>query len=118
MNCQPKDPAALSRLDCLLFSMTGYRSAWKFRDPHNNMLEVPVTGHLLISHGFSPALLPDLLYQDEIHNGLLVDLFPDYACTATEFDTAAWLVYQSRSYLPPKVRVFVDFLQAKIMTTA
>lgn len=123
-HCKPKDPTALSELDCLLFSMPGYRSTWKFRDLHNNMLDVPVTGHLLISHGLTmtactvaglgPALLPDWLCQDEIQNGLLVDLFPDYACTATEFDTAAWLVYQSRSYLPSKVRVFVDFLKAKV----
>jgi DNA-binding transcriptional LysR family regulator len=64
--------------------------------------------------GLGPALLSDWLCRDEINDGLLVDLFPDYECTATDFDTAAWLVYPSRTYLPSKVRVFVDFLQAEI----
>jgi DNA-binding transcriptional LysR family regulator len=117
-------PIDLENLDCLLFSMPGYRSAWKFRDSFNNMFKVPVSGHLLVSHGLTmtacavsglgPALLPDWLCRDEISNGLLIDLFPEYECTATDFDTAAWLVYPSHAYLPSKVRVFVDFLKAEI----
>lgn len=124
----PKGPGDLSKLDCLLFSLPGYCSTWKFRDTHNNTFDVPVTGHLLISHGLTmtacavaglgPALLPDWLCQDEIKSGLLIDMFPDYACTATEFDTAAWLIYQKCSYLPVKTRVFIDFLKAKIVTHA
>jgi DNA-binding transcriptional LysR family regulator len=30
---------------------------------------------------------------------------------ATDFETAAWLLYPSRSYLPRKVRVAIDFLR-------
>jgi DNA-binding transcriptional LysR family regulator len=121
---QPSHPSDLENLDCLLFSMPGYRSAWKFRNSSIDTFKVPVAGHLLVSHGVTmtacavaglgPALLPDWLCRDEINNGLLIDLFPDYECTATDFDTAAWLVYPSRSYLPSKVRVFVNFLQTEI----
>ena len=35
----------------------------------------------------------------------------DYAATATDFETAAWLLYPSRNYLPCKVRVTIDFLR-------
>ncbi|NEQ25124.1 MAG: LysR family transcriptional regulator, partial [Microcoleus sp. SIO2G3] len=34
--------------------------------------------------------------------------------TATDFSTAAWLVYPSRAYVPLKVRVFIDFLKNSI----
>lgn len=121
---QPTHPADLEKLDCLLFSMPGYRSAWKFRDSESTIIKVPVSGSLLMSHGatmtacavagLGPALLPNWLCQDEINNGQLIDLFPEYECAATNFDTAAWLVYPSKAYLPSKVRVFVDFLKSEI----
>ena len=68
--------------------------------------------------GLGPALLPDWLCADEIEAGELVDLFPDYECTATDFDTSAWLVYPSRSYMPLKLRAFIDFLREKIEGSA
>ncbi len=121
---QPAHPTDLENLDCLLFSMPGYRSAWKFRDASNEIFNVPVSGHLLVSHGMTmtacavaglgPSLLPDWLSRQEIASGSLVDLFPKYECTATDFDTAAWLIYPSHSYLPTKVSVFVEFLRAEI----
>lgn len=121
---KPENPQALERLDCLLFSFPGYRSRWKFRRQGEDEFSVAVSGHVLISHGVTmtkcavagmgPALLPDWLCGDEIKAGELVDLFPDYECTATEFDTSAWLVYPSRSYMPLKLRAFIDFLREKI----
>lgn len=121
---QPSHPRELENLDCLLFSMPGYRSAWKFRNSKEELFTVPVSGHLLMSHGITmtacavaglgPSLLPDWLCQDEIDDETLVDLFPDYECTATDFDTAAWLIYPSRAYIPLKLRVFVEFLFAEV----
>ena len=61
-----------------------------------------------------PALLNDWMVDQELANGQLVDVFPRYAVTATTFDTAAWLVYPSRSYLPGKVRAMIDFLRANL----
>ena len=121
---RPEGPSELTDRDCLLFSMPGYRSAWKFRRKGEAVFSVPVAGHLLISHGVTmtectvaglgPALLPDWLCGREIAAGQLVDLFPDYECTATEFNTSAWLVYPSRSYVPVKLRVFIDFLREHV----
>jgi len=65
--------------------------------------------------GLGPALLNDWLVDAELERGQLVDIFPRHAVTATTFDTAAWLVYPSRSYLPGKVRVMIDFLRAKLL---
>jgi len=33
---------------------------------------------------------------------------------ATTFDTAAWLVYPSRAFVPRKVRAMVDFLRVRL----
>jgi hypothetical protein len=41
----------------------------------------------------------------------LVNPFLDYQVTATDFNTAAWLVYPSRAYVPLKVRLFAEFMQ-------
>jgi DNA-binding transcriptional LysR family regulator len=65
--------------------------------------------------GFGPTLLPDLLIDDAICDGLLVNPFPAQAATATTVDTGAWLIYQSRSYLPAKVRVIIDLLKKQIV---
>lgn len=121
---RPKEPRELESRDCLLFSFPGYRSAWKFRRKGEAEFSVPVAGHLLVSHGVTmtkctvaglgPALLPDWLCAKEIAANELVDLFPEYECTATDFDTSAWLVYPSRSYVPVKLRVFIDFLREKV----
>lgn len=43
-----------------------------------------------------------------------MDVFPDYHVTATDFDSAAWLLYPSRAYLPNKVRVMIDFLKQRL----
>jgi DNA-binding transcriptional LysR family regulator len=117
-------PFCLSELECLRFSMPGYRDAWKFRQAHKEELVVQVKGHLLISHGMTMtastvaglgvSLLPDWLCREELANGSLVDLFPDYECAATDFDTSTWLVYPSRDYMPLKLSAFIDCLKNEI----
>jgi DNA-binding transcriptional LysR family regulator len=117
-------PSCLSKLECLRFSMPGYREAWKFRQPSKDEERVPVTGHLLISHGMTMtastvaglgvSLLPDWLCHDELINGTLVDLFPDYECAAADFDTSAWLVYPSKDYMPLKLSAFIECLKTDI----
>ncbi len=62
------------------------------------------------------ALLPHWLIDEDINTGRLVNLFPDCEVTATDFNTAAWLVYPSRVYIPLKVRVFADELKRYIST--
>jgi DNA-binding transcriptional LysR family regulator len=58
------------------------------------------------------ALLPNWLIDDDLQAGRLVNVFPAYDVTATDFSTAAWLVYPSRAYVPLKVRLLAEFLRA------
>jgi DNA-binding transcriptional LysR family regulator len=60
------------------------------------------------------AFLGDLVVEDYLARGDLVDLFPRYEVTATEFETAAWLLYPSRRFLPAKTRLVIDFLREKL----
>jgi len=116
-------PTDIRQLNCLLFPITGYRSRWLFRNPKGRIIEVPVSGRCSISNANSLkkctldnmgiTLLPRWVVLNELKQGILIDLFPDYDVTATEFDTAAWLLYPSREYLPLKVRTFVDFLKTR-----
>jgi DNA-binding transcriptional LysR family regulator len=119
-----QNPICLSELECLRFSIPGYRDAWKFRQLHKKEFTVSVSGHLLISHGMTMtastvaglgvSLLPDWLCRDELADGSLVNLFPDYECAAADFDTSAWLIYPSRDYMPLKLSAFIDCLKSEI----
>ena len=121
---QLKQPLDLEHHNCLLFPLAGFRSRWIFRDINGDTREVPVSGRTIISSaialqqcaiaGTGLALLPQWLIEDDLQAGTLVNVFPDYDVTATDFSTAAWLVYPSRAYVPLKVRVFIDFLKQSI----
>jgi DNA-binding transcriptional LysR family regulator len=117
----PKIPNDIEKHNCLLFPLAGFRSRWRFKNSDREETEVLVQGHTIISNaialqhcaiaGMGLALLPNWLIEDDLEDGRLVNLFPSYDVTATEFGTAAWLVYPSRAYVPLKVRVFIDFLK-------
>jgi DNA-binding transcriptional LysR family regulator len=121
-------PADLAAHRCLLLSLPEFRSRWLFRGASGTVSEIAVNGDILISNplalftcaieGMGPALLVDWLIRDELAKGTLVDAFPDYEVTATDFETAAWLLYPSRSYLPRKVRVTIDFLRQEFGQSA
>jgi DNA-binding transcriptional LysR family regulator len=120
-------PLDLSDHSCLLFPYPGYRSQWRFRAKNGEVTEVPVNGAVTISNalalhraaldGLGPVLLADWLVSQDLQRGKLVDLFPKYEATATDFDTAAWVLYPSRVYLPRKVRAFINFLKSHTKTS-
>ncbi|MEM9870198.1 MAG: LysR family transcriptional regulator [Pseudomonadota bacterium] len=117
----PVLPADLARHDVLRMTLPEYRTEWHFRGGGTETQTVPVSGRLLISNalalraaalaGLGPALLADWMIDTDIAAGRLVDLFPDHDVTATTFETAAWLLYPSRAYLPTKVRAVIDALR-------
>lgn len=119
-----ESPTDLANHPCLRFALPHYRMRWRFRRPGSDPVEVDVSGPMIIANalslrratvaGFGPALLADWLIASDLAEGRLVSVFPDWDCTATEFDTAAWALYPSRTYLPQKVRVMIDFLRGKL----
>lgn len=120
----PSQPEDIKGLNGIVFRMPGQTSTWRFREKNGDVRNVAVSGKFMTNHGLTMtaaavsglgvAILPDWLCNDEFENGKLIDLFPGIDCTPTEFDTAAWLMYPSRHYLPLKVRKFIDFLKVEI----
>lgn len=117
-------PRDLSGHRAILFPFQPFRSSWIFRDGSGALVEQAVDGDLILSPagvirdaalaGLGPALLPDWLVAADIAADRLVRCLPGWDVTATTFDTAAWLVYPSRSYLPGKTRAMIDFLKAEV----
>jgi DNA-binding transcriptional LysR family regulator len=58
------------------------------------------------------------LIDDDLQAGTLVNVFSDYQVTATNFSTAAWLIYPSRAYVPLKIRIFMEFLKKSMASLA
>jgi DNA-binding transcriptional LysR family regulator len=118
-------PTDVEHHNCLLFPLAGFRSKWIFKDQNGAVSEVYVHGHTLISSaialqqcavaGMGLALLPNWLVGEDLRAGTLINVFPDYAVTGTDFNTAAWLVYPSRAYVPLKVRVFIEFIKNSVL---
>jgi len=120
---RPKTPSELERHECMRYPVQGYGARWRFRSGEGPVSEVAVRGRVVVSNGMALRqcavagmgiiMLPRWNVAQELRTGVLVDIFPDYRATASEFDVAAWLLYPSRSYLPMKVRVYVEFLKEK-----
>jgi len=121
---RPGSPEFLAEHDCLLFPFNGFRSTWCFEDAAGGERRVEVNGKMTVSNalalrqctlaGLGPALLANWTIDRDVTAGRLVNLFPDYRIYATERETAAWILYPSRDFVPRKVRVFIDFLKDRL----
>lgn len=120
----PASPAELANHNCMVFSLPGFGSTWYFREDEQEISEIEVSGGIKMTSplglrraaldGMGIALLSDWTIDDDLNEGTLIDLFPNWSATATSFDTAAWILYPSRAYMPAKVRVFIDHMRAEI----
>ncbi len=119
-------PMDLQNIPVLRFALPGYRTVWRFQNADGNKASVDVFGRLILSavmglkqaarNGLGPALLADWTISDDLEEGRLVDVFPDWQVTATEFDTSVWALYPSRRYLPAKTRAALDFFRSRLAT--
>lgn len=122
---QPANPPDLAGRQCLTFPLPGFANIWRFRDSESRECEVAIqsafsanSGLVLRDcalQGFGPVLLSDWLIGDDLDEGRLVDIFPTYHVTPTNFQTAISAVYPNRKYTPRKVKLFVDFLQENLI---
>lgn len=119
---RPARPEELGDHDGVLFRLPGFRDGWRFRRaPDTRVSEALPKPSLVISNalavrraavmGQGAALLAEWTITEDLSSGRLVDLFPDHEVSAGDFDSAAWLVYSSRHYVPRRLRVFMDHLR-------
>lgn len=121
---RPRVPGDLALCDCLRYPLPGFASQWKFRGADGSVESVPVRGWLKLStflalhraalDGLGLALLPQWLIGEDLAAGRLLDLFPAHDVSATNFDSAVWLLYASRDHVPRRVRAVVDFVRDSV----
>lgn len=112
-------PVDLAGHNCLTYRINVGQTVWRFIDTAGAMQEVQVTGNLQSDNGLAllsatlagvgVALMPDWAVRDELADGRLRRLLPQYRVSHIEFDNGVYAVYQ-RSHMSAKVRAFIDFL--------
>ncbi|WP_395373615.1 LysR family transcriptional regulator [Marinicella sp. W31] len=118
-------PEDLQHHNCLRFTLNSFRNNWHFKHTKTDQkTHLPIDGNCCVSSALSlkslvlrnqgVGLLADWLIRDEIQHGQLTQLLPQYQVTATDFETAAWIVFPSRTYVPNKTRVMIDFLKSHL----
>ena len=110
--------------NCLLFPRINNSVNWLFKDKKGKFTEIKVKGRYLLTNslaikqcaisGMGLALLPDWLIGNDFKSGDLVRLFVQYEVMTTNHESSIWLLYPSRTYIPTKTRVFIDYLSAKL----
>lgn len=114
----PQRPEDLTIHNCLIYTLTDQAGSWGFRDAGGAESRVRVQGSLRANNGdllldaaingLGITLQPRFLLTDALARGQLVQILTEYRW----MDLDLYAVYPVRRYVPGKVRVFVDFLQA------
>jgi DNA-binding transcriptional LysR family regulator len=118
----PQTIADLQAYRCLSFGTTGAPTNWQFARGEERD-SVKVTGamcansspalRLAMLRGGGIALLPTYVVGADIRRGDAVAVLPEWAPVGA-FGDRLYAVYLENRFLPPKVRVFIDYLVEKI----
>lgn len=113
---EPESPEDLSAHNCILYQYASAANVWRFRAPGGREIAVAVTGNLRANNGIAEReaavrgvgilLTPSFYVGEELRSGKLVRLLREYSLP----ELGIHVVYPKRSHVPPKVRVFVEFL--------
>ncbi|MDW6094172.1 LysR family transcriptional regulator [Vibrio rhizosphaerae] len=114
----PEHPTDLRHHNCLLYSYFRGGQAWTFHQRDKEYKVVP-KGNLIMNNsegirraaldGLGIAQLPTFMISKDLTAGLLTPVMSRYHLP----NHAVYAVYPDRQYLPHKVRLFIDFIQAK-----
>lgn len=115
----PRTPADLAAHACLTYEYLAMRNVWRFRDRRGREQSVRVSGPMHANNGdllaaaaiagIGVAMEPDFIVADDLAEGRLLALLPDYEPPSASI----FAVYPSRRHLSAKVRVFVEFLATR-----
>ncbi|MBB4194189.1 DNA-binding transcriptional LysR family regulator [Rhizobium aethiopicum] len=115
----PQRPAEVADHNCLQYAYYPYGEEWRFEDGEGRQESVKIGGNVvsnsaemlrfLTLNGQGIFLAPSFVVFDDIAEGRLVKIMPDYR--PVEFNINA--VYPNRSHLATKVRLFIDLLAEK-----
>jgi DNA-binding transcriptional LysR family regulator len=113
---RPQQLSELAEHNCVRHMLYPYQDEWRFVDRKGVPAAVRVSGNLFTNSGETVrvaalegcgiCLLPGFLIHDDLEEGRLVRLLPEYR--PVEFAMNA--IYPHRHYLSAKVRSFIDLL--------
>ena len=114
---EPACPADLAAHSCVLFREHPGRNRLEFVGPEGSV-GVDVGGAIISNHmdtlisaavvGIGICMLPDWNMGMELAEGKLIKLLPDYELIPSSTPVNAVFPYQHQ--VPPKLRVFIDYL--------
>ncbi len=120
---RPQRPPDLLDHNCLTYTYRAQRHDWEFHGPQGRE-QIRVSGNLeandagalreAVLAGLGVALMPLWLVGEDIRDGRLEVVLPDYPAP----DSAIYAVYAPGRFLSPKVRRFVDFLVEEVTALA
>jgi len=121
------NPKDIKDHQLIVFDLPGYRSQWHFISRKNEKSHIEIDGQLTLSNalaikectlqGMGISLLADWLVADDIAKGNLINIYPEFQVSADNFDTAIWIIYPERAFLPSKTRVTIDYIRKSILNT-
>jgi len=113
----PKHPTDLEHHNCVTFRDHPGQNVWKFRGK-DGLTDVRVSGNFFARSadaltaaalaGLGLVLLPDWNLGPELRQKQLKVLLADY--DAVPKTSSIWAVHSHQRHVPPKIRVFIDFL--------
>jgi DNA-binding transcriptional LysR family regulator len=119
----PQTPDDLANHEVVLFAPISRMRFWKLNGPDGAEVELSPTARMsangmfavreAVRRGAGVSLLPDFAISAEIASGALVRVLPGWKGPQGEL----FAVYPSTRNLSPKLRAFLDFLQAAFAPT-
>ena len=121
-----KTPADLAGYNCLHYGLREFGNEWRF-ERGDETARVRVTSNVVVNNsevvrdlllaGMGIGLVWNYAVDREIAEGRLVPLLPEWTPVGP-FGQTAYALWLPQSHLPPKIRVFVDFLAARLQETS
>lgn len=124
-----KTPADLAGYNCLHYGLREFGNEWRFQrgnDENKEEARVRVTSNVVVNNsevvrdlllaGMGIGLVWNYAVDREIAEGRLVPLLPEWTPVGP-FGQTAYALWLPQSHLPPKIRVFVDFLAERLHDT-
>jgi DNA-binding transcriptional LysR family regulator len=113
---EPRTPEELASHDCLIYSYLANANVWRFTSRERREIPVAVAGTLRVNNGIVLAeaalagrgvlVTPSFYVAPMLRDGRLRRLLPEYRLP----ELGIYAVYPQKEHVPPKVRVFIDFL--------
>jgi len=117
----PRHPQELINHNCLSFRVSSDLKQWQFKTEEGdcdvnikgnvNVNSITFLKHMALS-GVGIAMLPRWLISDELKQGKLKPLLEPFPLQPN--NTPIQAVFAHSKHLPPKVRVFIDFLKQQM----